>query len=83
VEESRQAIRALQTQVAQLEKEKAAALQEIQDRWAKTAMEMSEVPLTPLKKDIFIELFGVVWMPYYVVQTGDRLLELPGFSVSN
>jgi len=80
VEESRQAIRTLQTQITQLEKEKAAALQEIQNRWAKTAMEMSEVPLAPLKKDVFIELFGVVWMPYYVVQSGDRLLELPGFS---
>jgi hypothetical protein len=80
VEESRQALRALQAQIAQLEREKAAALQEIEDRWAKTAMDASEVPLTPLKKDVYIDLFGVVWMPYYVVQSGDQLIELPGFT---
>jgi len=34
--------------------------------------DISEIIVTPMKKDIFIELFGVAWVPYYVVEVDGR-----------
>jgi hypothetical protein len=40
---------------------------------------MTEIPVTPYKKDVLIDLFGVAWMPFHVVQVEGEILELPGF----
>ena len=40
---------------------------------------MSEVTITPKKTDIYVELFGVAWMPYYLVESGGGMVELPAF----
>jgi len=62
-----------------LEDEKAAALKEIEDRWAQTVNDVNELPITPAKKDIFVELFGIAWAPYYLVRSGDQVNEIPAF----
>ena len=42
--------------------------------------QFTEIPLSPLKKDIFLELSGVVWLPYYLVKThSGELREIPAF----
>ena len=53
--------------------------QEAQTRWAKTVDDVSEVPLAPQKKDIYLELFGVAWMPYYLLKVGGEMQEAPAF----
>ena len=40
---------------------------------------MEEIAVTPTKSDISVELFGVAWFPYHVVQTPTGILELPGY----
>ncbi len=67
-----------QLEAAQAEQE--AALAEVRQRWAETAATYEEVTVTPFKKDISVELFGIAWMPYHVVQAGTQFLELPAFS---
>jgi len=42
--------------------------------------DVTEIPITPAKKDIYLELYGVIWLPYYVVQL-DTPVELPGYSI--
>jgi len=37
------------------------------------------VPLAPQKKDIFLELFGVAWMPHYLLKVGEETQEIPAF----
>jgi hypothetical protein len=32
-----------------------------------------------LKKDVSLDLFGVAWFPYHLVQVGAELVELPGY----
>lgn len=44
-----------------------------------TSFEMSEIPLTPTKSDIFSEVFGVVWLPFYSVKNGGQTLEIPAY----
>jgi len=79
VEESQDAIGDMQKQVAALEKEKADALAEVNARWGEIVNQETEIPITPLKKDVLLDLFGVAWMPYHMVQIGNETRELPGY----
>ncbi len=67
-----------QLEAAQAEQE--AALADVRRRWAEIAASCEEIAVTPYKKDISVELFGVAWMPYHVVQAADQYLELPAYS---
>lgn len=75
VETSRTLIENLQKEIAALEKEKTAAVEDINSRWSNVANETGELSLTALRKDVYVDLFGVAWMPYWVVD-GE---ELPAF----
>lgn len=39
----------------------------------------TEIPLSPTKSDIFSDVFGIAWVPYYVVKNGSQSLEIPAF----
>lgn len=80
VETSRETISSLQEQFKQLEEERLRIEQEINDRWGRVAADFKEVPVNPLRKDILLDVFGLAWMPYHVVQVGRDLVELPAFS---
>ena len=79
VEESVDAIKDYQEQIAAIEKEKEAAFQAVNDKWGEVANQITEIPIAAQKKDILLDFFGVAWMPYHLVKTGDQLDELPGF----
>lgn len=46
------------------------AVQEVEDKWSALAEKYSTVSLSPLKKDIFIDYFGILWLPYYTDSAG-------------
>jgi hypothetical protein len=79
VDESVDAISDYKKQIAELEKEKAQALEELNKRWGEIANQVSEVTVTPLKKDVLLELFGVAWMPVYHLEAGGENIVLPGY----
>ena len=79
VEESVDAIALYKKQIADLEKTREDVTAEINDRWGRLVSEMTEVTVAPKKTDVFVNLFGVAWLPYYVVQTGAEKMELPAF----
>jgi len=79
VEESLDEIKDLKTQVTALEKEKAEELEKINQRWGETANQITEIPITPLKKDVLLELFGVAWLPVYQVEAEGKKMEIFGF----
>jgi hypothetical protein len=79
VEESVQAIGSLKSQVEALEAEKAQAVEALAAKWNAAAQEISQTSLTPLKKDVFVDAFGVAWLPYYQVSAGGQSFELPGY----
>jgi hypothetical protein len=79
VEESRQALRDYGEQFAALEEAKAQALAEISERWGRIAVDITEITVTPYKKDILLDFFGVAWLPYYQVRIGGQVEELAGF----
>ena len=76
VEESKAEIAALEKEIQALLDELESEVGEIEDRWEELAEEVEPIAVTPYKKDVALELFGVAWVPYYVVQ--GRLLRAVG-----
>ena len=79
VEESHQVIADLQKELGEMEAELRAEIEEIKARWAEVAGEVEEAVITPYKKDIRVELFGVAWKPFWQIQAGQEHFELPAF----
>jgi hypothetical protein len=79
VEESLDAIDQFKAQIEQMERRRAEVIAEINDRWGRVVNEITEVTITPKKTDIFVKLFGVAWMPHYIVRAGNDTVELPAF----
>ncbi len=75
-------LEALEKQLEAIEAEHQSALEDINERWAEVAGKEIELPVTPYKKDIYVDLFGVAWMPYYVIAVGGQTRELPAFKSS-
>ena len=71
----------LELELNDLEAEQAAALKDLQDRWAGVVNDINEVTVTPAKKDIYMDLFGLVWLPYYVFNVDGRMRETPAFAL--
>jgi hypothetical protein len=68
-----------QDQLSALQKERAEAEKQIQEKWAKTEEEVKEVTIKPQRSDIYLEAFAIVWLPYYLVRVEDSLREIPAF----
>jgi len=79
VDESVEAIAQFKKQLAELDKERLRLAEEVNSRWGNLVNQISEVTVNPKKTDVFVNLFGVAWMPYYVIQTGEEKIELPAF----
>ncbi len=80
LEQVRKEVDALEDQMKELEKQRTQAVREVQDRWANLVNDQVEIPLTPPKKDIYLELFGVAWLPFYIVRSGAQVTELPAYT---
>ncbi len=79
LKQEQQELEALEKQLKDMQADFDREQAEIQDRWSKTAGAVTEIPITPMKKDIYVELFGVAWLPYYLVKVGDEIKEAPAF----
>ncbi len=79
VEESVDAIAEMEKELLELSEEIEMAVDEIEEKWELIASEIDEIPVTPYKKDILIDMYGVAWMPFHVIEVGKNSTELPGF----
>jgi hypothetical protein len=82
VEESIEAIADFKEALDELAREMTAALQDVEDKWSDIIADTSELTVTPYKKDIHAELFGVAWVPTYIVKDSDQYKESPGFELA-
>ena len=81
VEESVDAIKEFNRQLAELQKLREEVIAEINDRWGRLVNEITEVTIAPKKTDVFVKVFGVAWMPHYLIRSGTDTFELPAFGV--
>lgn len=79
IDESIEAIAQFKQQIDELEEAWEIEEKDVQQRWSEAAQEVSEITLHPYKKDVLIDLLGVAWLPFHLVQIGEGVEELPGF----
>ena len=81
VEESQDEIVALQKELEALEDEKDEAVDALEEKWMDIAEEVTEIGISPYKKDIHVDLFGIAWLPYHVADDDGNLEEIPAYPV--
>lgn len=79
VRESEEAIAQFKKDIAQLQRERDDIVKSVSDRWGNVVNDIDEVTINPKKTDIYVNLFGVAWKPFYVVTAGGETFELPAF----
>ena len=79
VQESIEQIEAYNQDLEELRVEMEEALEAVEEKWADIVEDVTEIGVSPYKKDIDVTLFGTAWMPYYLVQMGDDVEELAAF----
>ena len=82
VDESRKEITSLEKQIKMLEDEEAQEMERINQLWSKISVDTAEIAVSPYKKNILTDMFGVAWMPWYVIEMDSERIEMPGFSAS-
>lgn len=80
IEESEDAIEQMELEITSLREEMELAVDEVEEKWEELAGQVEEISVTPYKKDILVEVFGVAWMPFHRVDVGGKLIELPGYA---
>jgi hypothetical protein len=55
-------------------------LQSVQDKWVNVVQQSQEVRITPFKKDITPQIFGIGWVPYWDVSINGTSVILPASS---
>jgi hypothetical protein len=85
VQESLDEIDDIQAQIESLLDEAERAELETQQRWSAATDNMQTIQIRPRKSDVFVETWGVVWLPYwdlvYQAKGGMQALSLAAFEV--
>jgi outer membrane murein-binding lipoprotein Lpp len=63
VRESEAAIAKLNADLEALAEEYKTALSQLNEKWARVPNDVTEVPITPKKSDIFVERLAIAWVP--------------------
>ena len=74
-----QEIKELEEELAAMEVELVEELEKAGEDWEDVMGQTVEVPVSPYKKNIFIEMFGLVWLPYYAFEKEGRWVTVPAF----
>jgi len=79
VNEDRFMIEQIEDEMTTLEAEYEGVLKQVADKWAAVASQHQQYPISPLKKDIYLELFGIGWLPMWVINLSGQVLMLPAY----
>ncbi|PKN98223.1 MAG: ATP-binding protein [Chloroflexi bacterium HGW-Chloroflexi-5] len=74
-----QDLEALNDQMKALLLQKEKTVKDVSEKWSEVAAKTSEISIKPTKSDIFSELYGVGWLPYYVTENAGSQVEIPAY----
>ncbi len=72
-----QELNSIENQEAALVTEYENAVRAINEKWAKVATTVEEYVLTPFKKDISVDIFGIGWKPHWLMEISGQPVLLP------
>jgi hypothetical protein len=79
VEESLDVIAEYKKQLTELQAERTRITEDVNASWGDVVNRITEIALNPKKTDIYVNIFGVAWTPYYIVEAGGQQMELSAF----
>lgn len=79
VNENRFVIEQIEDEMAALEQEYEGVMKQVADKWTAVATQRQQYPISPLKKDIYLEVFGIGWLPMWAVNLSGQNLMLPAY----
>ncbi len=79
IHESEMVLDEIQQQMGDVEEEFEHALQQINQKWAEIVSNTREHTISPYKKDIQLELFGIGWIPRWYLRLGGQDLFLDAY----
>ncbi len=79
LEASEQDVKEVEEEMKEMEADLKEELEEVTERWGEAVDQVIEEPVSPYKKNIFIELFGLVWLPYYAFEKDSGWVTVPAF----
>ena len=80
VQESIEVLKQYGQELTALEQQRQQAMEAARGQWGDVVNDITEIPILPKKMDIYVNLFGVAWLPYYLVQSGAEMVEFPAYS---
>ena len=79
LEDAHQTLEELQQEWDEVQRERQSALQDRIDDWNRRAGQITRVPVTPYRKDVFLKRLDILWLPYHLVKTRAEVIEAPAF----
>jgi len=79
VDRSEAEIKRVQRDIEELKAEHQADITKIEHKWEDAVDQVVEEPISAFKKDIFIEKFGLMWLPYYAFKNEDEWITVPAY----
>ena len=74
LDESNEVILEIEQEIAQIEQQFEAELNKVNEKWVGITNQVQDYLVTPYKKDIHVELFGITWIPnWYVNVNGQQV----------
>jgi hypothetical protein len=77
IQESREVMDDLQQEMGDLEAQYEREMQAIDNKWGQIANDIGEHTISPYKKDIHMEMYGVGWIPHYALNIQGRMVLVP------
>ncbi|MDY6846680.1 MAG: type IV secretion system DNA-binding domain-containing protein [Chloroflexota bacterium] len=79
MDESEQEIAAIEQDMKEMEEDLAEELEKVALQFESMLDQVIEEPVSPYKKNIFIEMFGLLWLPYYAFEQNGAWVTVPAF----
>ncbi len=79
LEEQQLDVEQVQRDLDAMDDEMKQSIAKLENDWAEKVNNVTEIPVTPYKKDIFLEIHGIAWLPYFVIKDGSQMIEIPAF----
>jgi len=79
VDSSQASVELLKGQIQEREQSRQEITQAANARWAAAVNEVKEIIIRPKKSDVYVQVFGVAWRPFYVIRSDNGVYELPAF----
>jgi flagellar motility protein MotE (MotC chaperone) len=76
---SEQDIKNVENEMKAMEQELVEELEKVTELWKDAPGQVIEIPVSSHKKNIFIELFGLIWLPYYAFEKEGGWVTVPAF----